>query len=149
MQSPTARRGKGRMIIAAGACLLVAVAGTNLSASPLPFPADAGTSCPGPALTLDRLALVSRAELEQLYAQSEPGTIPEGFLRGRPIYCPDTRLAGAKSKMTGAVWRGKVFDPCEGILVNQWRGLRAIRAEVGYGVSWADGRPSIVMDYGQ
>jgi hypothetical protein len=31
--------------------------------------------------------------------------------------------------------------------VNQWRGVRAIRAAVCYGPSWLDGGPSVVMDY--
>ncbi len=49
--------------------------------------------------------------------------------------------------MTHALWHGKVFDPCDGTLINQWAGVKAIKARVGYGPSLLDGRPSIIMDY--
>ena len=102
---------------------------------------------PGRHLSLDCLAHMSWPELECLYRQAEPGTIPEGYTPGRALYCPDSRFYGMRSKMTGAVWHGKIFDGCEGTLVNQWAGFRAIKARVSYGPSWLDGRPSIIMDY--
>jgi hypothetical protein len=40
-----------------------------------------------------------------------------------------------------------VFDDAGVGLVNQWLGVRAVRASVGYGPSWLDGGPSIVVDY--
>jgi hypothetical protein len=101
----------------------------------------------GPALSLDQLARMSWPELERLYRQSEAGTIPEGYAEGKAIYCPCGRFAGMRSRLTGVVWRGKVFDAADGTLVNQWCGFRAIRAQVSYGPSWLDGAPSIVMDY--
>ena len=90
---------------------------------------------------------MSWPELERLYRQSEAGTIPEGYAEGKAIYCPCGRFAGMRSRLTGVVWRGKVFDAADGTLVNQWCGFRAIRAQVSYGPSWLDGAPSIVMDY--
>jgi hypothetical protein len=33
------------------------------------------------------------------------------------------------------------------MLVNQWCGFQAVHARVCYGLSWLDGRPSIIMDY--
>jgi hypothetical protein len=73
--------------------------------------------------------------------------VPTGYARGRAVYCPDRRLAGARSALTRALWHGKVFDCAGAGLVNQWCGFRAIRAEVYYGPSWLDGRPAIIMDY--
>ena len=87
-------------------------------------------------------------ELERLYRQSDAGTVPRGYAAGRAIYCPCGRLAGVRSRLTGAVWRGKVFDAAGDGLVNQWCGFRAVRARVYYGPSWLDGNPSIIMDYG-
>jgi hypothetical protein len=33
------------------------------------------------------------------------------------------------------------------MLVNQWAGVRAIRASVCPGPSWLDGKPAIILDY--
>jgi hypothetical protein len=111
--------------------------------------AQAATACGScqAALSLDQLALMSWPQLEALYRQSTAGTIPRGFARGLAIYCPESRLAGVRSRVSRLVWRGKVFDDEGDALVNQWIGVRAIRASVYYGPSWLDGEMSIVMDY--
>jgi hypothetical protein len=106
------------------------------------------TAVCGP-LTLTSLTHMCPAELEQLYRQSPPGKVVEGFARGKPIYAPDSRGAALRSKLTGAVWRGKIFCAADGTLVNQWLGYKAIVAQVYYGESWFDGCPSIIMDYSQ
>jgi hypothetical protein len=98
--------------------------------------------------SLDELARMSWPELERLYRTSPPGAIPVGYAPGLAIYCPDARLSGARSKVTHFLWRGKHFSACDGTLVNQWCGIKAIRARVGYGDSWLDGGPAVVMDYG-
>lgn len=100
-----------------------------------------------PALCLEQLACMSWCDLEQLYRQSPPGTIPAGYTRGRAIYCPGATLTPARSKMSQAMWHGKHFCPADCTLINQWCFGRAVRARVGYGDSWLDGKPSIVMDY--
>jgi hypothetical protein len=97
--------------------------------------------------SLEQLAHMSWADLECLYRQAEVGTIPQGYTRGRAIYNPDSTLGGARSKITHLLWHGKDFCPSDGTLINQWCGFRAIRARVGYGTSWLDGKPSIIMDY--
>lgn len=99
------------------------------------------------AYSLEQLAHLSQAELECLYRNAEAGTIPAGYLHGKALYCPTEPFAGAKSRVTALLWRGKIFDPCSGTLVNQWRGFRAIRARVYYGTSWLDGGSAIIMDY--
>jgi hypothetical protein len=126
------------------------VTGQEVPASPVPGPEGfADAPLPGCRLSLDCLARLSWPALEALYRQAEPGAIPEGYTPGRAIYCPDSRFAGVRSKVTAALWHGKLFDPCDGTLVNQWLGFRAIKARVCYGPSWLDGRPSIIMDYSE
>jgi hypothetical protein len=98
--------------------------------------------------SLEQLARMSWQELECLYRQSPPGTIPDGYARGRPLYDPQAPLTATRSRVTRLLWHGKHFCAADGTLVNQWCGFKAIRAEVGYGPSWLDGAPSIVMDYG-
>jgi hypothetical protein len=99
-------------------------------------------------LCLEQLACMNWCELEQLYRQATPGTIPVGYLCGRAIYCPGAPLSPARSKVSQSVWQGKHFCPADGTLINQWcLGMRAVRARVCYGQSWLDGQPSIVMDY--
>jgi hypothetical protein len=101
-----------------------------------------------PALSLEQLACMNWGELEQLYRQGNGGTIPNGYLRGRAIYCPDVFLAPAKSKMSQAMWHGKLFCPEEGIMINRWgMGVTAVKAKVCHGTSWLDGGPSVIMDY--
>jgi hypothetical protein len=111
-----------------------------LMAPTQPEPAVARSS-----LCLDRLAAMSWCELEQIYRAAAPGTVPCGFIRGRAIYCSSEKFSAVRSKVTRALWRGKIFDGCD--MVNQWRGVRAIHAKVYDGESWLDGKPSIILDY--
>jgi len=85
--------------------------------------------------------------LEAIYRQAEPGAVPQVYLRGKAIYCTESFLSGPKSAVTGAFWHGKEFHPCDGMLINQWLGVKAVRARVYLGSSWLDGKPSIIMDY--
>ena len=95
------------------------------------------------------LAKMSWADLECVYRMAKPGRIPGGFAQGRVVYCPDMFLAGAKSRASQLLWRGKYFHPEEGTLINQWRGVQAIRATVSHGTSWLDGKPAIILDYSE
>jgi hypothetical protein len=112
-------------------------------------PADAPCPAPSQPLTLEGVARLSWPELEALYRQAEAGAVPTGYARGRAVYCSDKRFSGARSALTNALWHGKLFDCAGASLVNQWCGLRAIRAEVYCGPSWLDDRPAIIMDYGR
>lgn len=97
----------------------------------------------------EQLVCMSPCELEELYRSAEPGPIPNGYARGKAIRYAGTSKAVRASKMTGLVWHGKWFDCTDGTLLNEWCfGVKAIRAQVSYGPSWLDGRPSIIMDYG-
>jgi hypothetical protein len=94
----------------------------------------------------DELVQRSWCELEQIYREAKPGCIPLGFMRGRTIDCPNEPLVRCKERMTALLWHGKHFL-CDSTLINQWAGVRAIRARVDYGQSWLDGQPSIILDY--
>lgn len=110
-------------------------------------PRQAPAAAPVP-LCLEQLTCLSWSDLEQLYRQAAPGTIPAGYLRGRAIYCPCDKFSLTRSKVSQALWHGKHFCPADGMLINQWcLAMRAVRARVCYGESWLDGKPSIVMDY--
>ncbi|HKI37300.1 MAG TPA: hypothetical protein VKA46_35935 [Gemmataceae bacterium] len=112
---------------------------------------DAATSVPCPVIrphSLEELAQRSWPDLERLYRASSPGPVPVGYFRGLAIYCPEAKLAATRSKVSRLLWHGKHFSACDGTLVNQWCGFKAIRARVSCGESWLDGGPAIVMDYG-
>jgi hypothetical protein len=102
-----------------------------------------------PILSLDQLTHMSWPELERLYREADAGAIPQGYAAGKAIYSPCSPFAGLHSRVTGALWHGKVFDSASCSLVNQWSGFRAIHARVAYGPSCLDGKTSIVMDYGE
>jgi len=102
---------------------------------------------PMPMLSLECLAQMSWPQLESLYRSAKPGRIPEGTTRGRAVYCPCSPRAGMKSRLSQAVWHGKIFCGETGMLVNQWCGFKAVHARVCYGSSWLDGGCSIIMDY--
>jgi hypothetical protein len=96
----------------------------------------------------------SREELDEIYRNSEAGSIPDGDTNGTAI------LAGSKlSKLVATwarifAWQGKVFDLFasdrqSGILLNKVTpfGLRCIVAKVYRNTSWLDGNDTIVIDY--
>lgn len=132
------RSEQGRIVgIALSWCLLT-----------VPLPAQEAPAAASVPLCLEQLVCLNWCDLEQIYRQATPGTMPAGYLRGRAIYCPDAPLSPARSKVSQSVWHGKHFCPADGTLINQWcLGTQAVRARVGYGESWLDGKPSIVMDY--
>ncbi len=42
---------------------------------------------------------------------------------------------------------GQAFCAEDATLINQWCGVKAIRATVYEGTSWLDGKPAIIFDY--
>jgi len=98
-----------------------------------------------PVYTLDDLSRRSWCELEEIYRRADPGSAPCGFLRGHVVFRPDDVLAGPRSKIVNYSWQGKHFE--NGSLINQFRGLRMIRANVAPGESWLDGKPAHILDY--
>ncbi len=101
-------------------------------------------------LQMDQLLDMSQAELDELFRTSPPGEIPRGEGEGRVIALPDTPLGDVASKLAHLMaWKGKVFDPEKGELVNKITpfGIQNIRAKVYKAESWFDGHECIVLDY--
>lgn len=98
-----------------------------------------------PACTAKSLSCRSWCELEEIYRLAKPGAAPCGFYRGHVVYRPDDFLSGPRSNFVNFAWQGKHFG--DGALVNQFRGVRMIRAEVAPGASWLDGGPAHILDY--
>lgn len=93
---------------------------------------------------------LSRRELDDLYASSPAGGIPNGPARGLALVLPGTLLAKPFAEWTRLVgWQGKTFDAQRGRLVNRITPFRinAIAAEVYTGASRRDGKDCIVLDY--
>lgn len=100
-----------------------------------------------PPLSWERLACMGWGELQSLYRDAQPGSLPAGFVRGRSLFNPCEKLAGSRTKVANCLWRGKHFCPEDCTLVNQWLGVRAIRAHTYAGESWHDGKPALILDY--
>jgi hypothetical protein len=101
---------------------------------------------PAPIRTLDDLVRLSAPQLDQLYAQAEPGPVPTGKVVGRALY-PDARFPRARSNAARFAWQGKVFDPSTSTATNRFFGVKAIKGNVYIGPSWSDGQPSMILDY--
>lgn len=95
--------------------------------------------------TFDDLICRSWCELEAIYRAASPGTVPCGFYRGHVVYREDDFLAGPRAKLNNFAWQGKHFYGDS--LINQFRGVKMIRAKVAPGESWLDGRPALILDY--
>lgn len=108
-------------------------------------------------LDLDQLLKMSRAQLDELFANAGPGTVPEGDSDGRAIIAPGTDITDEIADfIKWFAWQGKVFvrdpnDPERGELRNKILpiGHRAIVAKVYKDKSWDDGKPAIILDYSQ
>lgn len=104
----------------------------------------------GPAPDVDQMLRTPRAELDELFSRSPAGEIPQGRGRGTVLFAPGTPVARLVVKIAYALaWRGKVFDPDRGDLLNIVSpfGIKAIRARVYRDPSWIDERECIVLDY--
>lgn len=108
---------------------------------------SAGADFEGTPLTsATQLRKLSCHELELLYAQAPVGEIPCGYARGRLLLLTDQCFPRLKRVLAGSVWKGKHFEE-DGSFVNQWLGFRALHSHAVIGPSWADNKPSIVMEY--
>jgi hypothetical protein len=111
------------------------------------FPGRAATD--EPVLTsLRQLQRMSEQDLERLYAQADAAPPLVGYVRGQVLVLEGYRFPRAGAKLAGAVWKGKHFDE-EGHFINQWVGFRALQSRAGYGPSWYDGRPCLVLEYSE
>src|SRR4051812_47350087 len=99
-------RGKGGQVAALGVLALILQAG-GLASAQQPVPDSMVDCCPVLAdfpvaapHSLEQLAHLSWPELEQLYRQAGVEAVPQGYVRGRAIYCSDQKLSGARSAVT-------------------------------------------------
>src|SRR5262249_16201340 len=97
--------------------------------------------------TLDELSLLDSGQLDQLYAASPAGEIPDGDSNGRALFMPGSLPGKILSLIGNLIWKGKVFDRANGRLMNKMLGTRAVAAEVYLGESWSDGKPAVIVDY--
>jgi hypothetical protein len=117
--------------------------GTNVAKSPERPHTE---SAPG----VDQMLKMPKAELDELFSGSPAGRIPQGRGRGTVLFAPGTLVARLVAKLAYALaWRGKVFDPERGDLLNIVSpfGIKAIRARVYRDPSWIDEQECIVLDY--
>ena len=99
-----------------------------------------------------QLLAESRESLDARFKAASAGRVPDGESRGTAVVRPGTICARPIAWLVRCFWwQGKVFDARNGMLVNRLGlpSVRAIRAKVYEGPSWADGRPCIVLDYSQ
>ncbi len=96
----------------------------------------------------------SREELDEIYRNSEAGTIPDGDTQGTAILAGSQHAEFAAKVARALAWKGKVFDLFSsdhhsGILLNKISpiGLRCIVAKVYRENSWLDDKETIVIDY--
>jgi len=97
-----------------------------------------------------QLAEMSPDELDTLFGSSPAGEIPVGRTKGAVLVAPGTDIAWpAKRLIHFLAWRGKVFNPQQGDLLNLILpfGVRAVRAKVYKDASWLDQNETIVLDY--
>lgn len=97
-----------------------------------------------------QLVEMSRDELDALFRSSDAGKIPVGRTSGAVLVAPGTDIAWpAKRLIRWLAWRGKVFDPQRGDLLNLILpfGVKAVRAKVYKDASWLDQKETIVLDY--
>lgn len=108
-------------------------------------------------MTADDLLKMSKDELDDLFAKSPAGEIPEGDTDGTAIIASGTIFSKAISKfVTHFAWQGKVFkpdkkDPSRSTLRNKLTllGFEAIVAQVYKDISLHDGKECIVLDYSE
>jgi len=96
------------------------------------------------------LLRLSAEELDELFRSSDAGPIPAGEAHGTVLVRPGTDLAEPAAKLLHLIaWKGKVFDPDKGELLNEVGpfGWKSVRAKVYKDESWLDGKEAIILDY--
>jgi hypothetical protein len=95
----------------------------------------------------EQLLRMKECELVQVYKSGIPGMPPCGYAPGIMIFQPGSPFTVPFARIIGATfWQGKMF-PGDGTMVNRMFGLPAIKAAIGPGESFIDGRPSVIFDY--
>ena len=115
--------------------------------APAPAPVPIAPVNPRMGYSAEQLLRMSECELVQVYRCGVPGAPPCGFSPGVMIFQPGSPFTVPFARIIGATfWQGKMF-PGDGTMVNKMFGLPAIKAAIGPGESFIDGRPSVIFDY--
>jgi hypothetical protein len=102
------------------------------------------------AYQISELLKLSAKELDDLFASSPAGDIPNGGAEGTAIIAPGTVFSDDIAALIKIFeWKGKSFDAAHGTLTNRilLLGVNAIVAEVYKEASWLDNKECIVLDY--
>jgi hypothetical protein len=104
------------------------------------------------AMTVDvaQLLTMSQTQLDDLFAKSPAGIIPDGEAKGTAIIAPGTRFTRPVAKLIGRfAWQGKMFDAKNSLLKNKvlYFGIYTVAAKVYVAPSRLDGEQCIVLDY--
>ena len=94
------------------------------------------------------------AQLDELFRNSPAGEIPRGKTDGVAIIAPGTKISDDIARFVNHFsWKGKVFDPDNGRLINRipigTGEHELIAAKVYKGNSWFDEKECIVIDYSE
>ena len=103
-----------------------------------------------PARDAVQLLTLQSAELDELFARTEAGPMPDGEYRGTLILpLGPTPLRSAVTLAGRIAWQGKIFNAKARRVTNQVLpfAIRAVTAEVRREPSQLDGRECIVLDY--
>jgi len=102
-----------------------------------------------PTVSASELPSLSQTELDDLFSSSPAGPTPAGVADGTAIVAPGTPVALGLQPLLHLAWRGKVFYPERGDLLNRISpfGVLFARAQVYRDASWVDGREAIILDY--
>jgi len=124
---------------------VIAVLAGALAAVPEASAGDSAVSVTVPQ-SMNQLVRMPESDLRALFAASPAAPEPNGFVPGRAIKSPGSRLTVPYSRGARLVWQGKIFR--EGKMVNRVFGVgKAIPADVYLGESRVDGQPALIFDY--
>lgn len=101
---------------------------------------------------VQHLLKMSSDQLDELFAHSPAGDIPDGEAKGTVIIASGTELSTEIALLIKLfAWQGKHFDAKAGQLNNRVTplGLSAVIAKVYRGPSWFDRNECIVLDYSE
>ncbi len=104
----------------------------------------------GPGDEVQRLLTLPESELDKIFMNSPAGTVPSGQAEGTALVQPGTSKTDDIAAFINTFgWKGKVFDPASGTLINRLGvgGSEAVLARVYVGKSLVDGKDCIVLDY--
>jgi hypothetical protein len=93
---------------------------------------------------------MSREQLDELFANSPAGEIPNGETNGTALIAPGTVCTKEIAECLRLfAWQGKVFDAEKGTLKNRVSvfGIKAVKAKVSKGLSWHDNKECVILDY--